>query len=293
MHLLQTLIPLVLTLSLAGLVFAVGLNADHGDLLYLFRHPYKLLKAIVAVIVIPPVAAGLLVSLAPVAPIVKAAIMVMAVSPVPPLVPGKGLAAGARKEYVYGLYVALSLATVVSAPLVLAIAEAVFERHMFLPLASLLKTVIGGVIIPLALGVLVRRGAPAFAARSWTAISRIALALGILSIVPIAAKLWPAMTTLIGNGTVVAMAAATIVSLIGGHILGGPDPRDRATLAIASSVRHPGIALAIAGASFHEPKVASGILLFLLVGMIVSLPYIQWMKHHEAGIAAGRDTPPD
>jgi BASS family bile acid:Na+ symporter len=284
MHLLQTLIPLVLTLSLAGLVFAVGLHADNGDLLYLLRHPRQLFKAIVAVIVIPPIAAGLLVSLAPLSPIVKAAIMVMAVSPVPPLVPGKGLAAGARKEYVYGLYLALSLVTVVSVPLVLAIAEAVFERHMFLPLPSLLGTVIGGVVVPLALGVLVRRHAPEFAAQSWQTISRIALAIGLLSIVPIAARLWPAMVTLVGNGTIAIMAAATGISLLGGHILGGPDPRDRATLAIAASLRHPGIALAIAGASFREPKVASGILLFLLAGLIVSVPYTVWMKRAGAAL---------
>jgi BASS family bile acid:Na+ symporter len=284
MHLLQTLIPLVLTLSLAGLVFAVGLHTDHGDLLYLLHHPHRLFKAIVAVIVIPPVAAGLLISLTPLAPAVQAAIMVMAVSPVPPLVPGKGLSAGARKEYVYGLYLALSLISVVSVPLTLAIAGTVFEHQLFLPLPSLLKTVIGGVVVPIALGVLVRRQAPEFAAQSWEMISRIALAIGLLSIVPIAAKLWPAMMTLIGNGTMAAMAVATVIALFGGHILGGPDPRDRATLAIAASVRHPGIALAIAGASFREPRVASGILLFLLVGLIVSLPYMVWMKRVDAAL---------
>jgi BASS family bile acid:Na+ symporter len=284
MHLLQTLVPLVITLSLAGLVFAVGLHADHGDLLYLLHHPGKLFRAILAVLVIPPAAAGLLVSLAPISPIVKGAIVVMAISPVPPLIPGKGLSAGARKEYVYGLYLALALVTVVSVPLTLAIESAVFERHVFLPLASLLKTVVGAVLVPLGLGVVVRRYAPEFAAHAWEIISKIALVLVFLAFVPIAAKLWPAMMTLIGNGTLAAMAAATIISLIGGHVLGGPDPRDRATLAIASSVRHPGIALAIAGASFREPKVASAILLFLLVGMVVSLPYLRWMKHIDAAM---------
>jgi BASS family bile acid:Na+ symporter len=282
MQLLQTLIPLALIASVAGLVFAVGLHTDDGDLLYLLRRPRQLFKAILAVIVIPPIAAGLLISFAPVEPIVKAAIMVMAISPVPPLVPGKGLSAGARKEYVYGLYLALALITVISVPLVLAIASAVFEHHVFVPVQSLLKTVIGGVLLPLALGVLVRRAAPEFAAQSWETISRIALVLGFLAFVPVAARLWPPAMNMIGNGTLALMAVVTVVSLAGGHLLGGPGPRDRAMLAIASSVRHPGIALAIAGASFRDPRVPAAILLFLLVGFVVSIPYIRHMKRIDA-----------
>jgi BASS family bile acid:Na+ symporter len=78
-------------------VLAVGLNAGRGDLLYVFRHPAKLAKAILAVIILPPIASGLIVSAAPLAPVAITAIMLMAISPAPPLVPGKQLAVGGRK----------------------------------------------------------------------------------------------------------------------------------------------------------------------------------------------------
>lgn len=279
---LQTLIPIVLTLSLAGLVFAVGLNSSRGDLIHLLHRPAQLVRAILAVIVIPPLAAGLLISFAPLEPVVKGAIFVMAVSPVPPLVPGKELAAGARKEYAYGVYVAMALITVISVPAALAIASEIFEHKLFLPLATLAQTVLGGVIFPLLLGWVICRTAPATAARFWQRVYKISLVLVLIAFVPIAVKIWPAMMGMIGNGAVVSMALISIIALLGGHFLGGPDPRDRATLAIASSVRHPGLALAIAGASFRDPRVSAGILLFLLVGLIVGTPYVRWTKRKAA-----------
>jgi len=279
---LQALIPIVLTLSLAGLVFAVGLNSSRGDLVHLLHRPAQLTRAILAVIVIPPLAAGLLIAFTPLEPVVKAAIFVMAVSPVPPMVPGKELSAGARKEYAYGVYVAMALITVISVPAALAIASETFEHKLFLPLAALAKTVIGGVIFPLLLGWAVRRYAPATASRVWRLVYRISMALVLLAFVPIAVKIWPAAMELIGNGAVVSMALISIIALLGGHFLGGPDPRDRITLAIASSVRHRGLALAIAGASFRDPRVSAGILLFLLVGLIVGIPYLRWTKHSAA-----------
>ena len=57
-----------------------------------------------------------------------------------------------------------------------------------------------------------------------------------------------------------------------------PDPRDRATLAMASAVRHPGIAMSIAGASFHDPRVSAAVLLFMLVGLVAAAPYTVWIK---------------
>ena len=58
MEALKQILPLLLTLSLAGLVMTVGLKAGHGDLLYVLRRPGLLIRAILAVEVIPPIAAA-------------------------------------------------------------------------------------------------------------------------------------------------------------------------------------------------------------------------------------------
>ncbi|MGH6949714.1 MAG: bile acid:sodium symporter family protein [Vitreimonas sp.] len=279
MEALRSLIPLLITVSLAGLVLAVGLNAGRGDLLYVLRRPSQFLKAILAVIVIPPVAAAILIALmTPLEPVVKAGIMLMAISPVPPLVPGKELAVGGRKEYAYGLYAAMALLTVVSVPAVLAITTTLFGRHDFVSMDNVARTVGLGVLLPLGIGVAIREIAPVFAGRIWRLIYQLSMILVLLAFTPVVIQAWPAILDLIGNGTVLAMAAVTVIAIVSGHLLGGPDRRDRATLAMASAVRHPGIAMSIAGASFHDPRVSAAVLLFMLVGLVAAAPYSAWIK---------------
>lgn len=279
MEALRSLIPLLIAVSLAGLVLAVGLNSGRGDLLSVLRRPAQLLKAVLAVMVIPPVAAAILIAvMTPLDPVVKAGIMLMAISPVPPLVPGKELAVGARKEYAYGLYAAMALLTVVSVPAVLALTTTLFGRQDFISVDSIARTVGLGVLLPLGIGIAIREIAPVFAGRIWRLIYQISMVLVLLAFVPVLIQVWPALVNLIGNGTVLAMAAVTLIALAGGHLLGGPDRRDRATLAMASAVRHPGIAISIAGASFHDPRVSAAVLLFLLVGLVAAAPYTAWVK---------------
>jgi bile acid:Na+ symporter, BASS family len=280
MEALQTLIPTLITFSLAGLVLAVGLHAGRGDLLTVIRDPRQLWPAILAVIIIPPIAAGLLVAMLPLEPVVKAGIMLMAISPVPPLVPGKEIGIGGRRSYAYGLYVAMSLLTVISVPVVLAMASALFGRDDSISFMVIAETLVLGVLLPLAVGFLIRHFAPGFAERWWRRIYAISTVLVALAFLPVMIKSWPAITALIGNGTLLAMAVVTLIAIAAGHLLGGPDLRDRATLAIAASVRHPGIAMTIASLSFQDRRVSAAVLLFMLVGMAVSIPYTMWIKRH-------------
>ena len=62
-----------------------------------------------------------------------------------------------------------------------------------------------------------------------------------------------------------------------GHTLGGPIADNRTALALATGTRHPGVAMAIASATFPEEKaVVAVVILHLLVSAIVCLPYVKW-----------------
>jgi BASS family bile acid:Na+ symporter len=282
MDALKQLIPLLLSGSLAGLVLTVGLKAAPGDLLYVLRRPALFLKAILAVEVIPPVAAALLVWFLPVEPVVKAGIMLMAISPVPPLVPGQELGVGARKEFAYGLYVAMVLLTLVAVPLAFDLAARLFGHGRTIPFSLVATTVLTGVIAPLAIGVAINRLLPGLAARAAPWIYRISFLLVSLAFIPIIASAWPAIVGLVGDGALLAMVGLVVVTLAGGHLLGGPDPVDRMTLAVASSVRHPGIAMLLANAAFDDKRVSAAVLLFLLVGLVVGTLYKQVFKRRLA-----------
>ncbi|MBP7705559.1 MAG: hypothetical protein KA105_09795 [Caulobacter sp.] len=278
MEALAKLIPILLTVSLAMLVLAVGMNSGKGELQYVFRRPPLLAKGVLAVIVIPPVAAGLLIAALPLHPVVEAGIMLMAISPVPPLVPGKELSIGGRKEYAYGLYCAMALLTIVSVPLVLALTSRVFGRHDGVPVADIARTVGLGVVLPLAVGLVIHRLWPAFAGRAWSLVNKTGLLLVVLAFLPIIIKVWPALMGLVGDGTLAIMAVVTLIAIAGGHLLGGPNLEDRATLAMASSVRHPGIAMSLAASEFADQRISAAVLLFMLVGLVVAVPYTVWIK---------------
>jgi BASS family bile acid:Na+ symporter len=278
MEAIKQIIPILLSLSLAGLVVTVGLNASPRDLLYVVRRPVMLLKAIVAVDVIPPAAAILLTLILPIDTVVKAGIVLMALSPVPPLVPGQQLSVGGRKEYAYGVYAILALLAVVSVPAGLTVAGRAFGRHDNIPILAIARSVVTGVVIPLAIGGAVRWLAPTVAARIAPWINRLSMLLVLLAFLPVLASLWPAVVALIGNGTLLAMAAVVVISLAGGHLLGGPEHTDRATLAVACSVRHPGIAMMLANANFTDKRITAAVLLFMLVGLVAGIPYKQWIK---------------
>ena len=234
---------------------------------------------------IPPIIAGFIITFAPLEPVVKAGIMLMAVSPVPPLVPGKELKVGGRKEYAYGLYIALALLTMLSVPIVYAIASSLFGRPDTVSFASIAGRTLAGVIVPLAIGVAIRELAPRFADRVWNLVFRISMLLLVFAFVPLLIKIWPAISALIGGGAVVAMVAVIVIIIVVAHALGGPDLNDRATLAVASSVRHPGIAVSIAGAQFDDPRVSAAVLLFMLVGMVVAALYSAWIKRQRTALA--------
>jgi len=98
----QPLIGPIVMISLVGLIAALGMNATFDELISLFRQPVRLLKALIAVNVVAPVAAAIVIGLFPLTPLVRMGIIVMAVSPVPPFVPGKAFKAGGEKGYTLG-----------------------------------------------------------------------------------------------------------------------------------------------------------------------------------------------
>jgi BASS family bile acid:Na+ symporter len=78
----------------------------------------------------------------------------------------------------------------------------------------------------------------------------------VVAAIPVLIALFPAIISLVGNGTILAFAAFVVVALAVGHFLGGPDPDERTVLALASASRHPAVAIAIAHANFPDEKLA-------------------------------------
>jgi BASS family bile acid:Na+ symporter len=288
---LETLIPLILKTSIFMTVFGLALNATTDDALYLFRRPSELVRSLLSMNVVMPLFASALAVAFNLHQAVEIALITLAVSPVPPILPKKELKAGGHASYAIGLLVAAGVLAIVFVPAAVELLGRVFGRSTHISVATVAQLVLLTVLLPLAAGIAVRRFAPAFADRIARPISLVAAVLLIASALPILFTASQAITSLIGNGTIIAIAAFVIFGLTVGHLLGGPEPEDRTVLALSTASRHPGIALAIASASFPGQKlVLAAVLLYLIVNVIVSLPYLNWRRRHHTGIAGAVGT---
>src|SRR5690606_1752812 len=93
----------------------------------------------------------------------------------------------------------------------------------------------------------------------------------------------PAMLTLIGNGTLAAMAVFVAAGLAAGHWLGGPAPENRVVLAMSAASRHPAIALAVARANFpYEPRLGATVVLYVIVATLGGLAYVAWHRRRHS-----------
>ncbi len=282
---LQTLIPLVLRVSLFLMVFAIGLRASPHDATYLFRRPGELVRALLAMNVLMPLFAIGLISIFDLTPAVKIALVALSVSPIPPLLPNKMVKAGGTDSYAVGLLIAVGLLAIIVVPLAMEILQRVRDAPRQMSMASVAGVIFVTTLLPIGAGVAVHSLAPALAqrlAKPAATIASIGLLLGVIAILYAAA---PAIWSLIGNGTIIALAAFVLVGLAVGHFLGGPHPENRTSLAIATASRHPGIAVALAQANFPEQKLAmAAVLLYLLVNAVVSIPYLLWTKRRQTDV---------
>jgi len=276
---LQTLILFVLKASILLNVFAIGLKASVHDATYMFRRPGKLAKALLAMNILMPLFAVVFVLTFHLPHAVEVALMALAVSPVPPILPRKLRKAGATESDRIGLLVAVGILAIVFVPAAMEILERVFHVPLRMTFASIAALVFITIILPLALGIAVHTIAPVLAEHLVNPIAKIAIIALLLSAAVILFATAPAIWELVGNGTLVAIVIFVLVALLIGHFLGGPKPENRAALAMATASRHPGIAIALSVANFPQEKLAMpAVLLYLLVNVVVSIPYHLWTK---------------
>lgn len=274
MEAIKQLLPILLTVSLGLLVVAAGMASSRGDFVYVLRRPALLAKAVLAILVIPLMAAMLILGLFPISPAAKAGILLMAISPVPPVMPGKALKFGGEAEYVYGLQAAFALLAIITVPLLGSFIATYYDVDAQFPIGVVAGDIFLGLVVPLAIGLalgrwLFRGASPKVPQR----ISSVANVLVLVAFIPILIGSWPQIRELIGDGTAVAMALVVVLALAGGYFLGGPSLAGRSTLGFAAAIRHPGIALALAGANHSDKSISAAVLLFMVVGIVVLIPY--------------------
>jgi len=283
----KQLIVLSLQASIFLTVFSFGLRASWHDILTILRRPGMLARSLIALFVIMPLVALLLDKNFDLRLPVKIALVALAISPIPPIFPIQAGKAGGPRSFTLGLLETAALLSIVIVPLAMALLQRVFDLPLAMTAGTVAKLALITVLMPVLAGMMWRSVAPPLADRIAHPIMIVAgllLASGSLVILVVS---MPAIKSLIGDGTVLAMVTFAALGLLAGHILGGPDPQERAVLALSSACRHPGIALAIATANYPTERLApAAVLLYVLIAAAVCFPYVTWQQRRAVAATA-------
>ena len=275
----KQIVILVLQASVVCTVFGFGLNTTTDDLTYLIRRPGLLVRSLLAVFVVMPVVAVLLSLLFDFGPTVERALIALALSPVPPLLPQKESKAGGDHNYALGLMAIVALMAMAVIPLEILILQGIAGRPLEMASGAVVRVVLISTLLPLAAGMAVRYFMPGLHARIEKPVAMIAKVLLPLGVLVLLAAAAPAILALMGDRRVlIAMVVFLVVGLAVGHVLGRPNRNYSVVLALSTACRHPAIALSIAAANFPEERFGATILLYVLLGAIVAVPYLAWHR---------------
>ncbi|MCC6193005.1 MAG: bile acid:sodium symporter [Burkholderiales bacterium] len=272
------LILLALQVAIFATVFGFGLQAKLDDVAYILRRPGLLLRSLLAMFVVMPILVVLLVKAFEFRIPVEVVLVVLAISPIPPLLPKRERKAGGVPSYGLGLMLVLGVAAIVLTPLLVEVMARVFDRPLTMSPGVIARIVVVMILVPLAAGMIVRALLPRVAAWLHNPVRWVATGLLGLGVLAILAGSWSEIWAATGGGTVIAIFAFIVVGLAVGHLLGGPVPEHATVLALSTACRHPAIALAVASANYPNEHFGGIVLLYLLVSLIAGVPYVKWQR---------------
>jgi BASS family bile acid:Na+ symporter len=220
---------------------------------------------------------------------VGAALLGFSVAPVLPPWAKKAYAMGGATDFVIGLEVLATIASVFVVPVMIVIVNGVFGVQTAVDPWAVELMLLVTIALPLAVGMGVGQLRPASAHRLAFLADRagtIALVVGGVVLLVARGRDIVAVT---GRGTIVVSVFIIGFGLLMGHLLGGPDRDKRGALASANVSRHPGVALLLGSSALpeHVPAVTGAVLLYLVASMVVPIPYERWLRR-----TSGDGSPP-
>ena len=274
----EQIVLIALQVALFASALTLGFKANRAEPFFLFRHPGLLVRTFLAMYVVVPMVTVAVLGLVPLPLEVKIGLVLLAISSAVTTAPKQMLALGGNPPYVFSLLISMSLVAVITVPLSLAILTALpLAADASVPPLQVAKVVALTFLVPLAAGALVGRLVPRFAERidkPLSAAAGYALPLVLLSLLVLNfSGVWD-----IGLPSFLVIAGLSGVALAAGHWLGGPNPGDRASLAIATCSRHTGMAALIAALNFPAKSTMVIIVIYQIATLLATIPYTKWCK---------------
>jgi BASS family bile acid:Na+ symporter len=266
----HTVVTLAASQLVALLALDMGLSLRWKDLRRAIGNPV-LGRTLLAALLGVPVLAILVASTLPLAPAARGVVVLMAVSPGAPMLMNRARKSG-NAALAVSLSVALTFAALVFVPIELFALNRLFPWQLRASIPSLLQQTLPKLLIPLAVGVVVRPAWPRGAAAIEPFVGRLFEAALLVAAIGALAMSWRQVLRM-GPWAWLAMLLITLGAALLGDAVGGPDPRDRAIAAYAVVLGNPAIAMSVAASSYPELHAVPIIVAYAVLRAAFLLPY--------------------
>jgi BASS family bile acid:Na+ symporter len=271
----------MLNVLAAGTVFTVmfslGLGIAAGELKLIWQRPALMSRGLFSVLVAVPAVALLVTRFLNLPRFVEIGLVLMAISPGAPVALRRSLGAGGHRAFAPSLQICVALLAVVSMPLSIAALNEFYAGHASVAPWSVAKQVFVAQLLPLALGMTLRKCRRPLAERFEPKLARAGNLLLVVLLAVILIDVWK-VTMDAGVRVWPSIALTTAAALALGHWLGGPEPATRTAVAITSALRNAGLALLVATLNAAPPAVTGTVLAYVLVSALLVVPYIMWRR---------------
>jgi predicted Na+-dependent transporter len=281
----ERVITLVAAATIFTVMFTLGLGIVLGEFRGVARARGLVARALFAVLVAVPVLTVLVVRGLDLPRPVQVGIVLMAISPGAPMALRRSIGAGGHRAFAPALQIMVALLAVVSMPLSIAALVALYAGDATVAPQDVAVQVFKAQLLPLGLGMLVRRLAPGLAARVEPRLGQLSGALLAALLLLVLVDVTPVLAGANWR-VVVAIVLVTLLAVGTGHLVGGPAPATRTAVAICSAARNPGLALLVATQNAASQTVTATVLVYLVVSALTLVPYIAFSRRLAAATSA-------
>ena len=276
---------LLISLVLFFIMVSLGLNLPSMQFGLLKQRPALLIRVLLATCVAMPLAALLLLQ-SPLgdglSPAIKTAVMLMAICPSAPMIALKSRQLANNPELATRLQFWSACAAIISVPIwVGQLPTEAGESIWSVSNQDVAFQIFTVQLIPLLLGVSLRRWRSEWAERWNSLVQKIATALLLALLVLILIVAIPQVAPmLIGNlrGALV-MLILTWIALALGFVIAGEDTVERSTVPLVLSMRNPGLALLIIQQMAPQAiDLKAAVVGYVVITAVGSAPFMKWRK---------------
>jgi BASS family bile acid:Na+ symporter len=271
-------------MTIFAVMLSMGMVLGFNGIARLWRRPSLLVRCFIAAFLVVPLAAMAVTYLLPLNFNVRAGIAAMAIIPGAPVTYRKMVKGTADEKLAGSFQATMALLSIVLVPLWFSIISSLYPNVATAPLATVFKQVMMVQGIPLLLGAGIKHWLSELADELNDPLNKISTGMLIAVVLLVLAKGLPLVLNA-GALPMLSIVLMAATALLAGHFLGGADPVERQTIAVANATRNAGLAIALISLNFPNAEhtilttIATYAVISAIAGAIYAKLYNKRLAH--------------